>query len=80
MSLILPQNLYNIVPRICNSRSVYDKENNFIGMYTGFSSRPTATSDGHIEISTLEGNFWIRGEGVYIEGMGIKLVSDILYD
>ena len=80
MSCPIPQNLYNAVPRLCVYRNIYDKNNKLIGTYTGFSSRPTATSDGHIEISTLEGNFWIRGEGVYIEGMGIKLVSDILYD
>ncbi len=80
MSLILPKNLYNVVPRICNYRSVYDKENNFIGTYTGFTSKPNGTSDGHIQISTLEGDFWIRGEGIYIEGMGIKLVSDMIVD
>ncbi len=80
MSLILPKSLYNVVPRICNYRSVYDKENNFIGTYTGFTSKPNGTSDGHIQISTLEGDFWIRGEGIYIEGMGIKLVSDMIVD
>ena len=49
----LPKNLYNVVPRICVYRNVYDRHNKFIGTYTGYSSRPTATSDGHIQISTF---------------------------
>lgn len=76
----LPKNLYNAVPRLCVYRNIYDKHNNMIGIYTGFSSRPTATSNGHIEISTPEGNLWISGEAIYIEGMGIKLVSDMIVD
>ena len=74
----LPKNLYNAVPRLCVYRNIYDKHNNMIGTYTGFSSRPTATSNGQIEISTPEGNLWISGEAIYIEGMGIKLVSDMI--
>ena len=74
----LPKNLYNAVPRLCVYRNIYDKHNNMIGTYTGFSSRSTATSSGHIEISTPEGNLWISGEAIYIEGMGIKLVSDMI--
>ena len=74
----LPKNLDNAVPRLCVYRNIYDKHNNMIGTYTGFSSRPTATSNGHIEISTPEGNLWISGEAIYIEGMGIKLVSDMI--
>ena len=80
MSCPIPQNLYNAVPRLCVYRNIYDKNNNFIGTYTGWAARPTANSNGHIEISTPEGNLWISGEAIYIEGMGIKLVSDILYD
>ena len=76
----LPKNLYNAVPRLCVYRNIYDKNNNKIGTYTGFSSSPTATSNGHIEISTPEGNLWISGEAIYIEGMGIKLVSDMIVD
>lgn len=76
----LPKNLYNAVPRLCVYRNIYDKHNNMIGTYTGFSSRSTATSNGHIEISTPEGNLWISGEAIYIEGMGIKLVSDMIVD
>ena len=74
----LPKNLYNVVPRICVYRNVYDRHNKFIGTYTGYSSRPTATSDGHIQMSTPEGSLWIRGEGIYLEGMGIKLVTEII--
>ncbi len=80
MSCQLPKNLYNALPRICIYRNVYDKHNNQIGIYTGFSARPTATSDGHIQILTPEGNLWIRGEGIYIEGMGIKLTKDVIVD
>ena len=76
----MPQNLYNAVPRLCVYRNIYDKCNNLIGTYTGFSARPTATSNGHIEVSTPEGNLWISGAAVYIEGMGIKLVSDMIVD
>ena len=76
----MPQNLYNAVPRLCVYRNIYDKNNKLIGTYTGFSSRPTATSAGHIEISTPGGNLWISGEAVYIEGMGIKLISDMIVD
>ncbi len=76
----LPKNLYNVVPRLCVYRNIYDKHNNKVGTYTGFSSKPTARSDGHIEISTPEGNLWISGEAIYIEGMGIKLVSDMIVE
>jgi hypothetical protein len=75
-----PKNLYNTIPKICIYRNIYDKNNKFIGTYTGWSSRPTANSDGHIEISTPEGNLWVRGEAIYIEGMGIKLVTDLIVD
>tara|TARA_B000000441_G_C21529580_1_gene225239 strand:+ start:327 stop:569 length:243 start_codon:yes stop_codon:yes gene_type:complete len=76
----MPQNLYNAVPRLCVYSNIYDKNNKLIGTYTGFSARPTATSNGHIEVSTPEGNLWISGEAVYIEGMGIKLISDMIVD
>ena len=78
MSCPIPQNLYNAVPRLCVYRNIYDKNNNFIGTYTGWASRPTANSNGHIEISTPEGNLWISGGAIYIEGMGIKLVTDMI--
>ena len=45
-----PKNLYNTIPKICIYRNIYDKNNKFIGTYTGWSSRPTANSDGHIEM------------------------------
>ena len=76
----MPQNLYNAVPRLWVYRNIYDKNNNFIGTYTGWASRPTASSNGHIEISTPEGNLCISGAAVYIEGMGIKLISDMIVD
>ena len=80
MSHAIHENLYSAIPVNCNSRNIYDKENIFIGVYNGFRSRPTTKSDGHIQITTPEGDFWIGGRGVYIEGMGIKLVTDILFE
>ena len=75
----IPKNLYNLYTWPCTNRKIYDKNNNFIGTYTGFSTSATATSDGHIEICTSEGkNMWIRGKGVYIEGIGIKLTSNLI--
>lgn len=54
---------------------VYDKNNDFIGTKGEFSSRPTATSTGHIEIHHFEkGTSWINGKAIYVVGMGLILI------
>ena len=78
MSFTTPRELCYITTGVSN-RNIYDKDNNWIGEYTGFSSAPTTSSTGHIEINTPDGKFWVSGKGVYIEGMGIKITEDICF-
>lgn len=73
----IPKELYYVAFGV-NYRNVYDTDNNFIGEHTGWSSRPTAVTTGHIQINTPEGDKWVRGKAIYVEGMGIKMTEYIV--
>ena len=53
---------------------VYNQQNELLGYKTSYSSRPTATSSGHIEINHSNGTSWINGLAIYVIGMGLILV------
>jgi hypothetical protein len=58
---------------------VYDKDGNIIGKFTGYKSRPTYKSNGHIEVVKDNGEcIWIESLSVNIPGLGVKCVEDYL--
>ena len=61
----------------CHGIKVYDLNNNYLGKTTPFTSiAHNGKSIGNIEIEKANGDFeWISGYGVFIVGMGIKLVE-----
>ena len=59
---------------------VFSQDNEYLGNFTGFTSRPTYKSNGHMNIIKDNINYWIDGEGVYIPGFGIKMVSEVIFE
>ena len=61
----------------CHGIKVYDPNNNYLGQTTTFTAIAHNGKDiGSIEIEKPNGEVeWISGYGVFIVGMGIKIVN-----
>lgn len=62
---IVNKNIYYLINK--SGKNIYDINNNYLGMSTGYSLRPTYKNSGAIEIkNTKKEALWIRGTVKYI--------------
>lgn len=86
MSITNLQNFYHIAGKIhevvedTRDVKIYAPNNSYLGNFTGYTSRPTYKSNGHVCIQNEGYNLWIDGcaNALYIPGFGIKIINDLI--